>query len=1401
MQNAIISHQHESDFRPCHWCLVQANSLLIVLASDDLNLKQPDTLSLHQPRTQQQHPKSHTSNDLPTLLSPSLQQGRSNMNRSYMAQSDCAAAGNTPIYQGGYNQTTLSQLFSDSISSDIEHFRSNNARLQPSTFRWKLALDTNAAHDSSDATGTRRRSTDVDVSLTLVDSLILVLIHGTYDCHYTDERLPQDAERFFALQTQSLKERLLRSSLTSAPPSSSVCTPWAMHILWASNLQPAISLGNEYFKHELGVDLDNAVRGHYFVDRFIQKKDRVRFREELHRQQQQQQQQHHHQHHQQHHQQQYQQHRQDENSMVVDGAPLGIQLLGKQSDQQYSFSFQYALDPALSLAGSGGRKNDDCRHMQPAEAGKQTGVETRSQGPPGHLSSTTHCAPVWLCGRALIHHALVFVITEQQMEDNHYGSLLKSSSLSEPMDSQLNNSTVVYGGGVGDARCTTPYTHPAVHHSHHLQSHGRAIIAPHPAAIHKDTTHPSQEATTTTTTNRNIDVDMDASTTDTPVLSERSPHTAGVLEATRTRAMSRSMSMSLPIGGAGSLVPFGQMQAAGSSHPIVSRARSGSTPAMMLPVPRVSGATGSAITTTSSSTSITDPGLITLSLPRIRLHPSDFHPQPTPTPSLTPPTALAQLPPPSPQLSSTVLLAPATTGHAIYSLSSSDHSNSKHTEDGVIVSSTNTYTNTDMDLDSNIYPQKKMATTLSGTTYAPYTTTEASSRDANNSSLPARSLTSQSSPSQTNAHSIVGGGSYSAGATHSGGADNHGHLPNVGGGSTSDGMQVSAVDVSGQASSATGANVHMEATSVSRGIQPNNYENYGRSNNNNHHSVGSNNSNNSSSTCNHVQPDIASSLHSNLQHHQHQPAGRRRSISPTTNNVVVHNMHDRPPLYPGYGSSQQHSERRVGVHHLSQEGGAGGPGAGGQQRPSSSYPSTTLAGGPQADPIYSPAHRYTAPSPPSPPQQHHYHHYASHPHSYSPYPPSHPSPQYASLPQSSSYGPYPSQQRPDQPHHRHTQRQLLSHRDCLPQQLPLFPVLPSGGMAPPPPPPPPPSSQSYQQQYPHYDPSSQLHPGTAYLPSDSQRHLHRQQQPSPHLQKHAMQIHYPHPSTYSSYPRQLGQPIPKYKTKVKPSAQDKLPRRRWSGKSPPGNASRLKSDSSLSNLHSNGSDGHHHYNHVHGSASVGVRYKCEACETTDSPEWRRGPHGRKTLCNACGLRYARVISKRKEIRALNVSDRASVTGAVVSDVASASTASSLKASVSTAPHGSISSSAPAAMTTVAGDTTSSSGVSGGRLSDSTCPENFHKTLNFDPLTVRTLRIADGPQSGPSTTPRSAVFPVSAVHFKSDLGDAYSTASSTAVTMGTTYPGSAGHASFVSVAPLGASSVTRSSDSTMCYDGR
>ncbi|KAH9461030.1 hypothetical protein MJO28_009822 [Puccinia striiformis f. sp. tritici] len=36
-----------------------------------------------------------------------------------------------------------------------------------------------------------------------------------------------------------------------------------------------------------------------------------------------------------------------------------------------------------------------------------------------------------------------------------------------------------------------------------------------------------------------------------------------------------------------------------------------------------------------------------------------------------------------------------------------------------------------------------------------------------------------------------------------------------------------------------------------------------------------------------------------------------------------------------------------------------------------------------------------------------------------------------------------------------------------------------------------------------------------------------------------------------------------------------------------------------------------------------VDFLCLDCGVTQSPEWRKGPQGRKTLCNACGLRYAK----------------------------------------------------------------------------------------------------------------------------------------------------------------------------------
>lgn len=48
--------------------------------------------------------------------------------------------------------------------------------------------------------------------------------------------------------------------------------------------------------------------------------------------------------------------------------------------------------------------------------------------------------------------------------------------------------------------------------------------------------------------------------------------------------------------------------------------------------------------------------------------------------------------------------------------------------------------------------------------------------------------------------------------------------------------------------------------------------------------------------------------------------------------------------------------------------------------------------------------------------------------------------------------------------------------------------------------------------------------------------------------------------------------------------------------------------------------------------------RCHSCNRAETPEWRRGPDGARTLCNACGLHYAKLTRK------IGVSKAAAMTG-------------------------------------------------------------------------------------------------------------------------------------------------------------
>lgn len=46
--------------------------------------------------------------------------------------------------------------------------------------------------------------------------------------------------------------------------------------------------------------------------------------------------------------------------------------------------------------------------------------------------------------------------------------------------------------------------------------------------------------------------------------------------------------------------------------------------------------------------------------------------------------------------------------------------------------------------------------------------------------------------------------------------------------------------------------------------------------------------------------------------------------------------------------------------------------------------------------------------------------------------------------------------------------------------------------------------------------------------------------------------------------------------------------------------------------------------------------RCHSCQRAETPEWRRGPDGARTLCNACGLHYAKLTRKQSNANKGNV---------------------------------------------------------------------------------------------------------------------------------------------------------------------
>nr|GAT51402.1 predicted protein [Mycena chlorophos] len=133
--------------------------------------------------------------------------------------------------------------------------------------------------------------------------------------------------------------------------------------------------------------------------------------------------------------------------------------------------------------------------------------------------------------------------------------------------------------------------------------------------------------------------------------------------------------------------------------------------------------------------------------------------------------------------------------------------------------------------------------------------------------------------------------------------------------------------------------------------------------------------------------------------------------------------------------------------------------------------------------------------------------------------------------------------------------------------------------------------------------------------ANDEAHSHPHRFPSAHNSPQMIHvIHQP--------PKEIVVTSPPPRMSISPAVNDSVPAptspskpkaHEDSGESAPGGAAGTASGSGKSSRHSN---------------REGPPQKCLGCGATATPEWRRGPLGPRTLCNACGLVYAKLMKKR-----------------------------------------------------------------------------------------------------------------------------------------------------------------------------